>query len=73
MAVLNLLYQVLHATQEDRSDHLKPSVLLCPLYSDLSGVVADNEGSSSEQAEGSQQERREMEAQEQKVQLPEEV
>ena len=65
-----------HATQEDRSDHLKPSVLLFPLYSDLSGVVADNEGSSSEQAEGSQQndeERREMEPQEQKVQLPEEV
>lgn len=32
---------------------LKPSVLH-PLCSDLSGVIADNEGSSSEQAEGSQ-------------------
>ena len=54
--------------------------VLHPLCSDLSGVVADNEGSSSEQAEGSQRNDEEREERgemgvgtQEKVQRPEEL
>ena len=54
--------------------------VLHPLCSDLSGVIADNEGSSSEQAEGSQRNNEEREERgemgmgtQEKVQRPDEL